>query len=124
MHSAVDLVSDNLPKVKNLLWDASPDWFDLGLELGIGQTTLRAIQHDNRDVTKRCFTDMLSEWLKMVDPIPSWEGLIAALKQPSIGHNKLATKVEKEVGITVQSDDSEGANGKHAIRLGRIMNVS
>lgn len=60
---AVDLVSKNLPKLKNLLWDASPDWSDLGLELGINLTTLRVIRKDNDNVTKDCFIDMLSKWL-------------------------------------------------------------
>ena len=92
-------MSENLPKVRNLLWDASPDWFDLGLELRVSLTTLKVIEQDNREVTKRCFTDMLSEWLKMINPLPSWEGLIAALNQPSIGHAKLAAKVEEEIGI-------------------------
>lgn len=106
---AVDLVPDNLAKVRNLLWDASPDWFDLGLELGINQTSLRIIGHDNHDVVKRCFTDMLSEWLKMIDPLPSWEALISALRQPSVGRKDVAKVVEKEIGTSVESDDTDGA---------------
>ena len=103
----VDLVPDNIAKVRRLLWDASPDWLDLGLELGVNPTTLRIIRHDNHDVVKHCFTDMLSEWLKMIDPHPSWEGLISALKQPSVGCKGVAKAVEKEIGISVESDDTD-----------------
>ena len=112
--STVDLIPDNLPKLLNLLVDASPEWMDLGLQLGVNQTTLRAIRQDNHHVTKHCFTDMLSEWLKMIDPLPSWEGLFAALEQPSVGRKDLVEVIKKEIGVgtPVESDDSDGS-GKH-----------
>ena len=75
----------------------------------MNQTTLRIIGHDDHDVVKRCFTDMLTEWLKMIDPKPSWEGLIAALKQPSVGHKDVAKAVEKEIGKSVEYDDTDEA---------------
>lgn len=109
----VDLVSDNLSKLKNLLWDASPDWYGLGLELGIHETALKVIKRDNPNDTAQCFTDMLSKWLMIVAPKPTWEGLIAALKQPSIKHRELAKKVKKELGIDTGSDDSDEASGKN-----------
>ena len=98
---AVDLVPANLPKLLNILVDASPEWMDLGLQLGVDQTTLRVIERDYRDMTKRCFMEMLSEWLKMIDPLPSWEELIAALKLPSVGHKDLAKIVEAKIGMAV-----------------------
>ena len=106
---AVDLVPDNVAMVRRLLWDACPDWLDLGLELGINPTTLRIIQQDNHDVVKHCFTDVLSEWLKMIDPLPSWEALFEALKQPSVGRKDLVEVVKKEIGVgtPVESDDSD-----------------
>ena len=50
---AVDLIPDNLPKLMNLLVDASPEWLELGLQLGVNQTTLRIIRQDNHHSTKR-----------------------------------------------------------------------
>ena len=41
---AVDLVSDNVAKLQTLIWDASPEWYHLGLELGIKEVTLRNIK--------------------------------------------------------------------------------
>jgi hypothetical protein len=101
---AVDLVPANLPKLLNLLSNASPEWFALGLQLGVDQTTLRVIEQDNHHVTRRCFTDMLSEWLKMIDPLPSWVGLVAALQQPSLGHHHVAKVVKKELGWNTEPD--------------------
>ena len=105
---AVDLVRANLPKLLNLLVDATPQWFELGLQLGIDQTTLKIIERDNRDMTRRCFIEMLSEWLKMIDPLPSWEGLIAVLKLPSVGHKCLAKTVETELGMAVVHEEASG----------------
>ena len=85
---------------------------DLGLQLGVDQTTLRVIERDYRDMTKRCFMEMLSEWLKMIDPLPSWEGLIAALKSPSVKRKDLAKMVTKEFSIPVEMEDPEEGRGK------------
>ena len=114
---AVDLTSGNLSKLRNLIWGACPDWFDLGLELGVEETTLRVIKQNNPEATKQCFTDMLSEWLKMANP--SWEGLIAALEQPSVGHEELARKVEAEIGVNLESN-THGARGKTCIKGVRV----
>ena len=95
----------------NLLVDASPEWLELGLQLGVNQTTLRIIRQDNHHSTKRCFMEMLSEWLKMIDPLPSWENLIATLKLPSVGQKDLATIVETKLGFTVVH--SEETSGKY-----------
>ena len=45
----------------------------------------------------------------MIDPQPSWEGLFAALEQPSVGRKDLVEVVKKEIGVgtPVESDDSD-----------------
>ena len=45
----------------------------------------------------------------MIDPLPSWEGLFAALEQPSVGRKDLVEVVKKEIGVDtpVESDDSD-----------------
>ena len=51
---------------------------------------------ENPTDVKACFREMLSEWLKMIDPLPSWEGLLEALKKPCVGHKNLAMKLARE----------------------------
>ena len=92
-------MSKNLPKVRALIHKACPKWYDLGLELGVEDVTLDIIKSNCHDDVETCFRKMLSEWLKMIDPQPSWERLIAALKKPYIGHEKLADTIRKEQGI-------------------------
>ena len=57
----------------------------------------------------------------MIDPQPSWEGLFAALEQPSVGRKDLVEVVNKEIGVgtPVESDDSDESGwGKHNIARG------
>ena len=87
-----------------LTWPARLEWSNLGLGLGMDKTTLEVIRHDNHDKVKPCFREMLSEWLKMVDPRPSWERLVIALQDPSVGCADLAEHIEKKFGMTSDSD--------------------
>ena len=105
---AVDLTSDNLVKVRDLTQEASVQWFDLGLELGLKVTTLDIIEANHSQDVRVCFRKMLSEWLKMVNPPPTWEALIAALKKDSVGLPNVAKKVEEACGI-VHSDTSSAS---------------
>ena len=107
---AVALVSDNLSLVLNLILDVSTKWLDLGLQLGVKERELKCIEHDyGRDGAQMCLREMLSTWLKMVNPRPSWEGLLRSLSHPSVGHPALADKIRKEVGIPEQSQDQSSS---------------
>ena len=77
--------------------------------MGLDVTSLNEIMEDNPDSTEKCFTDMLSKWLKMVEPPPSWEKLLVALKHPSVGHAELVDEVTKKLGIALESS-VDGAN--------------
>ena len=92
----VEMVPANLSKVRNVIWDAKTEWYDLGLELNLSESTLQTIKKENPTDVKACFREMLSEWLKMIDPLPSWEGLLEALKKPCVGHKNLAMKIARE----------------------------
>ena len=104
---AVDLVSGNLGKVQDLIWDARPKWFNLGLNLNIDQATLTMIKQSNPNGDD-CFREMLSEWLKSVEP--SWEKLLAALRKPSVGFKQLAKKIAGKFNISNESGDSDEGN--------------
>ena len=99
----VDLVSDNLGQLLDLLYDACHKWYNLGMTLGIKEAKLEIIRSNWPRDEEACFREMLSEWLKTTDPDPSWEGLIAALKQHCVGSKKLADKVREELGIPKDS---------------------
>ena len=91
---AVLLVPDNLSKVQDLISDAASKWPELGLELGLKEPTLKVIQV-NKSGSQNPFREVVSTWLEMVQPAPTWEALIAALKKDRVRLPNLANKVEE-----------------------------
>ena len=60
-------------------------WDDLGLRLGLLQTTLEAIERNNHGDVSRCLTKCLSQWLRRADNVDSkggatWDSLSTALR--------------------------------------------
>lgn len=94
----VKLVHAQLFEVMNLLWKARINWYNLGLALGIDETTLKTIQVDYGDV-ESCFREMLSKWLKMISPPPSYEALVKVLVQPPVDCKELASELAKKHNI-------------------------
>ena len=92
------MIPDNLGKVQDLIIGAQTKWINLGLGLHIKMSRLEVIEQDRHDVGSR-FREMLLTWLKMVDPSPSWEGLIAALEMESVGCDDVAEVVRQMLGV-------------------------
>ena len=99
-----ELVSDNLAEVRDLIYGARLQWHNLGLELGLSELTLRVIRANNPQDVDACFREMIYEWLKMANPLPTWEALIAALKKDCIRCEDVAKKVERVCGLLDHSE--------------------
>ena len=102
---AVDLVPDNLETVCNLVCDASSKWLDLGVQLHIKVVELKVIEMKCTDAGS-CLKEMISTWLKMIDPPPSWEGLMTALEHDSVKCNDLAEGIRQQFGISRQPESA------------------
>lgn len=61
------------------------------------EDTLRVIKENNKDDVDKCFTDMISTWLKQT-PRKSWFAIIKALKEPTINLVCLGNEVEQQLG--------------------------
>ena len=90
--------------------EATPRWKELGLQLKVKPTSLDIIEMDFH-YSRDCFREMLREWLRMADPSPTWEALIAALKSNSVGLRDVARKVERTCGIKTNDDLAEATPG-------------
>ena len=64
--------------------NACPQWYNVGLELGISPDTLDAIKSDNRDICADCYRTMLKQWLKGKNPRPTLGALAEALGSSSV----------------------------------------
>jgi hypothetical protein len=69
---------------------------DIGIELGLNKTDLDAIKTNFDDDLTKCFTEMLTLWLKQVNPLPTQRALVEALRSPIVNQGQLAKYVEKE----------------------------
>ena len=93
-HFIGQLTVKDLKTVRKAVWGARTKWMDIGLELDLDITDLNAIELTHRGDIGRCFIDMLTLWLKQVDPPPIWSTMVAALQEPIIGFGNLAEQVE------------------------------
>ena len=84
----------DLKVVRSTLWEARASWRDIGIELNLIVTDLDVIKGDCDGIIDKCFTEMLTQWLKQVDPPPTWSAVVTALKQPVIGKHRLAKQIE------------------------------
>ena len=89
-------VSD-LADVQRKLYEVNTRWYNLGLELGLKAPILDRIGTKHRGDPSLCFSDTLKEWLKGVDPSPTWEAVVKALKSPTVRHHWLAEKIQAEL---------------------------
>ena len=102
------LTIKDLAKVRRLTFQASSRWRDIGLELGLHQQTLDRIKHDFQSADD-CYIEVLSEWLKLINPAPTLETLIATLEQPYVGCADLVQDVQGAFGLTATPSDSSAA---------------
>ena len=89
------LTSKDLKDIQNVLWDAQKKWFNIGIQLGLDSVKLEAIKCNCTDVEDR-FTKMLSEWLVQVDPEPTWDRLVSALKARPVDCKQIAREIEQK----------------------------
>jgi hypothetical protein len=93
---AGQLTSKDLKTVRKAVWEARTKWMDIGLELDLSISDLTAIEAAYHIDIGRCFIEMLSLWLKQIDPPPTWTAMVAALQEPIIGYGDLAEQVESK----------------------------
>ena len=84
---------DDLADVQRKLCDVKTEWYNLGLELGLRPPTLDSIGAKYKDDPSQCFRQVLSEWLKGVEPPPTWQAMIEALNSPTVAQYHLAEKI-------------------------------
>ena len=95
---------DDLAAVQRKLYDVKTEWYNLGLELGLRVSTLDSIDAKYNSDPSQCFRQVLKEWLKGVNPPPTWRAMVKALKSPTVAQHCLAQQIETELppALTVQ----------------------
>ena len=86
---------DDLDQVFEELHDVSPQWYKIGLQLKLSPDTMDKIKGEERDSNDQLI-EMLKVWLKRVEPKPTWEALVQALRSRSVGREQEAVTVESK----------------------------
>ena len=71
-----------------------PEWFRVGLELGLSEATLSTIKYDHHRSVETCKRKMVQKWLHSPRLNPSWCSLVKALQ--AVGLNAAAAKISKQ----------------------------
>ena len=66
-----------------LTWNYRARWRFIGIELGVDEGTLGAIDKDNRKVDD-CLREMITTWLSRCNPKPSRHALTRALQSARV----------------------------------------
>ncbi len=87
------LTIDDLNSVYEKLIEAAGNWFDLGLSLGLGHSTLSNIKDEHRDKNQTCLREMLAARLK-TGPL-TYREICQSLRAPTVARNDVAEAIEK-----------------------------
>ena len=106
------LTISDLKIVRAAVWEARTQWMNIGIELNLIKTDLDAIKVTIQGGNPGdCLTEMLTLWLKQVNPSPTWRVLVTALKQPTVGLQHLGEQIEK---MHIGAKDSNGLSAEVA----------
>ena len=91
-----------LKALLHALHPARASWYNIGLELDIKYTELDNFKQNYSDQLQ-LMREMLKYWLKTaVDPPPTWEAVVTALKSPLVNEMSVAAQLERKL------EESEG----------------
>ena len=89
------LTPADLATLQNALYEVRDKWYHLGVQLKVPISDLRAIRTQFRDNPDDSLLEMLSVWLSITTPSPTWQTVVDALCCASIGRQKIAENIQR-----------------------------
>ena len=76
------------------------DWKHVGVLLGLSDSDIKEIEHDNHFIMRNCMLAMFNKWLKMDTSFPTYEEGLLKLSTTldMVGENVLANQLKHECG--------------------------
>ena len=91
-----------LKALLNKLYPVRARWLEIGLELDIHHTDLICFRERHSDFTDS-MCEMLIHWLKTnIDPPPTWEAVVIALRSPIVNEMNVAAQLESKYCPSMQ----------------------
>ena len=95
---------EDVPKVACEILEVQTKSKRFGRVLGLPKVTVDSIHQQNSDLQERLIC-VLDEFVKQIEPPPTWRVIAEALRNPLIGFHRLADKVErKNCPLTLQQN--------------------
>ena len=82
VHTICQSLPGDKPKLRDIFEKLLPlaaHWNNIGVLLGVKNHILQEIKRNERQ-SQDCLREMLSEWLKIDNPPPTWDNLASAVK--------------------------------------------
>ena len=95
-------------------------WFDLGVQLNMQPHDLKSIQIQYHNDPSRCLLEMLSKWLSITFPPPTWQTVVDSLSSPAINNKKLAERIKVSYCSQDNATDTSNDDGKRDNKIGRV----
>ena len=76
-------IIDTKPELADVFVKLLPlahEWQSIGILVRVERNILQNIRREEQGV-RDCLSSMLSEWLKIVDPPPTWKNIVDAVQQ-------------------------------------------
>ena len=87
---AITNSSRDTVEILKFLYPVRHKWYEIGTALEIDKATLQAIQKVWWSDLLRCLREVIEEWQKSIDPLPTWEILANTLENKFIDEPRLA----------------------------------
>ena len=88
------------------------NWFNIGLELGIPYHKLECVKQMYINPSE-LMREMLARWFKTaIDPRPSWEAVVSALRSPSVDAQHLAEQLESKYCTPIMAESNNPITSK------------
>ena len=98
------LNQEDVPKVVCEILEVQTKSNTFGRVLGLPKVTVDSVHQQNSD-PQECLFRVLDEFVKQVEPPPTWRVILEALRNPLIKYHRLALKVEmKHCPLTLQQN--------------------
>ena len=106
------LSPDDVPDVMCEIFDVGTKSDKFGRVLKLPKATVDSIYQKYSDPQDRLFA-VLDEFVKQVEPPPTWRVIVAALRHPLIGQHRLAQEIESKYCPRPPTDDGSYTYSVH-----------
>ena len=98
---------EDLKSLHSELHPVVDKWYSLGVQLQIPVETLKCIEAEHNQMNRRLL-EMLTVWLRRINPSPTWDILTEALESPPVGEKLLAQQLRDKYCPNTESGSTHG----------------